>query len=135
MYRLHSDMDNLFERFFGGWDKPFYNSDLWPAVDISQDENQITINAEVPGCEPDDIDVSVTDNTLIITGEKKQQTVEKEKGCYHVERTYGNFRRELSLPSDVDTEKIDAACKNGVLSITLPKTEKAKPLKVKVKGQ
>jgi HSP20 family protein len=128
-------MDNLFDSFFGGLDKPFYNSKLWPAADIAEDENQITINAEVPGCEPDDIDISVTDNTLTITGEKKQQTEEKVKGCYHIERTYGNFRRELTLPTDVDTQKIDATCKNGVLSITLPKTEKAKPLKVKVKGQ
>ena len=66
---------------------------------------------------------------------KKHQTEQNEKGHYHVERTYGNFRRELTLPSDVDIENIEAACTKGVLSITLPKTKKAKPFKVKVKGQ
>jgi HSP20 family protein len=133
--RLNNEINDLFSRFFGDSDKPFYDNTLWPAIDIHQDENNVTINAEVPGCEPDDIDISISDNTLTITGEKKLESEKKEKGYYHLERTYGNFRRELTLPSDIDTEKIDASCKNGVLSITLPKTEKAKPLKVKVKGQ
>jgi HSP20 family protein len=72
---------------------------------------------------------------LTISGEKKQEKEQKEKGYYHIERTYGSFRRDLNLASDVDPDKIKAACKDGVLTVTLPKTEKAKPIKVKVKEQ
>jgi len=71
---------------------------------------------------------------LTISGEKKLSEEKKEKGFYHMESTYGSFRRELTLPTDVDPAKIDAVCKDGVLSITLPKAERAKAVKVKVKG-
>ena len=70
---------------------------------------------------------------LTITGEKKLEEERKEKGYYHMERSYGSFRRDLSLAGDVDPDKIEAVCKDGVLTITLPKTEKAKAVKVKVK--
>lgn len=71
---------------------------------------------------------------MTIRGEKKLSEEKKEKGFYYMESTYGSFRRELTLPTDVDLEKIDAVCKDGVLSITLPKAEKAKDVKIKVKG-
>ena len=133
--RLHDEMDDLFDSFFRGLDRPFFGYKAWPAIDITEDENQFVVNAEVPGCKPDDIDISVHGNTLTISGEKKAEQEKKEKGYYHVERSYGSFRRDLNLPTDVDTEKIEAACKNGVLTLTLPKAEKAKAVKVKVKGQ
>jgi HSP20 family protein len=78
--------------------------------------------------------IAVHGNTMTISGEKKRQQKRKEKGYYHVERSYGSFRRDLNVPADVDTTKIDAVCDNGVLTVTLPKAEKAKPIKVKVKG-
>ena len=90
------------------------------------------VKAEVPGCRAEDIDISVHGNTLTINGEEKE---EKKKGYYHVERSYGSFRRGLTLGSEIDTAKIEAACKDGVLTITLPKSEKAKAVKVKVKSQ
>ena len=71
---------------------------------------------------------------MTISGEKKLKEEKKEKGYYHVESSYGSFRRELTLPTDVDAEKIDATCKDGVLSVNLPKTARAKAIKVKVKG-
>jgi HSP20 family protein len=89
----------------------------------------------VPGCKAEDVDIAVHGNTLSITGEKKQEQEKKEKGYYHIERSYGSFRRELTLPADVETDKVEAVCKDGVLSIKLPKAEKAKAIKVKVKGQ
>jgi len=73
-------------------------------------------------------------NVLTISGEKKAEQEQKEKGYYYVESTYGSFRRELNLPTDVDADKIEAVCKEGVLSITLPKAARAKAVKVKVKG-
>jgi HSP20 family protein len=133
--RLHRDMDDLVTSFFG--DKPmlFSERELWPAIDISDDENVITVKAEVPGCRAEDVDISVQGNTLTISGEKKHEEEKKEKGYYYAERSYGSFRRDLTLPADVDSTKIDAACKDGVLTITLPKSERAKAIKVKVKGQ
>ena len=135
MASLHNEMDDLFDSFFRGLDRPFSGYKLWPAIDLAEDENSITVRAEVPGCNAEDIDISVYGNTLTISGEKKFSEEKKEEKYYHMESSYGSFRRELTLPTDVDSEKIEAACKNGVLSITLPKTAKAKAVKVKVKGE
>jgi HSP20 family protein len=127
-------MDDLFDSFFRGLDRPFARYKAWPAIDIAEEEDSITVRAEVPGCKAEDIDISVYGNKLTISGEKKLTDEKEEKGYYHVESTYGSFRRELSLPTDVDQDKIEAECKNGILSIKLPKAAKAKALKVKVKG-
>lgn len=132
--RLHRDMDDLFGSFFGDW--PILSPrTAWPAIDIADSENEITVKAEVPGCTAKDIDISVHGNTLTISGEKKAEEEKKEKGYYHIERSWGGFRREIGLPNDVDANKVEALCKNGVLTITLPKSEKAKTMKVKVKEQ
>lgn len=133
--RLHEEMDDLFDSFFRGLDRPFFGYKTWPAIDIAETEHEFVVKAEVPGCKADDIDISVHGSTLTISGEKKQEEEKKEKGYYHVERSYGGFRRDLNLPADIDMDKIEAECKNGILSITLPKAETAKPVKVKVKGE
>jgi HSP20 family protein len=134
LVRLHRDMDDLVSTFFGG--RPFLaEPELWPAIDITENENSITVRAEVPGCKPEDINISVQGNMLTISGEKKHEEEKKEKGYCYAESSYGSFRRDLTLPSDVDPSKIDAACKNGVLTVNLSKSEKAKAFKVKVKGQ
>ncbi len=132
--RLHGEMDDLFGGFFRGFDGPFAGYKAWPAIDVAEEEDAIIVRAEVPGCKADDINISVHGNVLTISGEKKLSEEKKEKGYYHVESTYGSFKRELTLPTDVDQSKIDATCKNGVLSVILPKAEKAKTLKVKIKG-
>ncbi len=132
---LHNEMDDLFDSFFRGLDRPFAGYKTWPAIDVAEDENSILVRAEVPGCNAEDINISVYGNTLTISGEKKLSEEKKEKGYYHVESSYGSFRRELTLPTDVESDKIDATCKDGVLSISLPKAAKAKAIKVKVKGQ
>ena len=131
---LHNEMDDLFDSFFRGLDRPFAGYKAWPAIDVAEDENSIIVRAEVPGCNAEDVEISVYGNTLTISGEKKLKEEKKEKGYYHVESSYGTFRREITLPTDVDSDKIDATCKEGVLSITLPKAAKAKAVKVKVKG-
>ena len=131
---LHHEMDDLFDSFFRGLDRPFTGYKAWPAIDVAEQDNAIVVRAEVPGCKADDIDISVFNNKLTISGEKKLAEEKKEKGYYHVESSYGSFRRELTLPTEVDQSKIDAVCKDGVLSITLPKAAKSKAVKVKVKG-
>jgi HSP20 family protein len=132
--RLHSEMDDLFDGFFRGLDRPFAGYKTWPTIDVAEEENAVVVRAEVPGCKAEDIDISVYGNTLTISGEKKLEEEKKEKGYYYMESTYGSFRREITLPTDVDAGKIDAVCKDGVLSITLPKAASAKAVKVKVKG-
>ena len=132
--RLHSEVDDLFDGFFRGLDRPFFGYKAWPLIDIAEQDDKIVVKAEVPGCKPEDIDISVQGNTLTISGEKKAEEKKEEKGYYYVETSYGSFRRDLTLPSDVEPAKIEAQCKDGVLSVTLPKAEKAKAVKVKVKG-
>ena len=133
--RFHEEIDDLFGDFFDDWNMPSLRRNRWPTLDIAENENEYIIKAEVPGCKAEDIDISVHDGRLTISGEKKQEEEKKEKGYYHIERSYGSFRRDLSLEYPVDPNKIQAACKNGILTINLPKTEKSKTVKVKVKDQ
>jgi HSP20 family protein len=131
--RLHNEMGDLISSFFSDWDQPLFGYRHWPAIDIAENEDDFVIKVEVPGCKADEIDISVHGNTLTISGEKKQEEQKEGKGCYHIERSYGSFRRDLNLATDVDPEKIEATCKDGVITIKVPKTEKAKSVKVKVR--
>jgi HSP20 family protein len=133
---LRNDMGDLFENFFGGLERPFaaLGQKVWPALDVAEQDDAILVRAEIPGCKPEDVDISVYGNTLTISGEKKESQEEQHDGFYHVESTYGSFRRDVVLPTDVDEQKIEAVCKDGILSVTLPKAEKSKAVKVKVQG-
>ena len=133
---LRGGMDDWFDSFFRGLDRPlrFLEHRVWPAIDVAEKEGAIVVRAEVPGMKPEEIDISVYGNTLTISGEKKETKEEQGDGFYHVESSCGSFRREVALPTDIDEGKIEAVCKDGVLSITLPKAEKNKAVKVQVKG-
>jgi len=133
---LRGEMNDLFENFFGGLERPFaaLSQKVWPAIDVAEKDDAIVVRAEIPGCKPQDVDISVYGKTLTVSGEKKESQEQQHDGFYHVESTYGSFRRDIVLPTDVDEQKIEAVCKDGVLSITLPKAEKSKAVKVKVKG-
>ncbi len=132
--RLHNDMDTLFDQFFGGLGRPFQGYKAWPAIDVAEKDGQILVRAEVPGCKAEDIDIAVYGDTLTISGEKKDSHEEKGDGWYHTESVYGSFRREVALPAEIDESKIEAVCKDGVLSVMLPKAEKTKATKVKVQS-
>ena len=132
--RLRREMDDLFQGFFRGTDWPLSMEPMWPAIDIADRNDAVLVRAEIPGCKAEDVDISIHGRTLTITGEKEETKEQKEKGYYHTESVYGSFRRDIELPAEVDQDKIDASCKNGVLSITLPKTEKTKPVKIQVKS-
>jgi len=132
--RLHNDMDTLFDQFFGGLGRPFQGYKAWPAIDVADKDGEIVVRAEVPGCKPEDVDISVYGDTLTISGEKKDSRQEKGDGWYHKETTYGSFRREVALPTEIDEDKVEAVYKDGVLSVTLPKAEKTKAVKVKVQS-
>lgn len=103
-----------------------------PAVDIEEDDKAITIKADLPEVDKKDINVSVENGTLTIRGERKREHEEKKKNYYRQERSYGSYMRSFTLPDYVDKEKIQAEAKNGVLTVTLPKSEAAKPATAKI---
>lgn len=132
--RLHNEVDDLFRGFFGDWGTRFGRT-MWPTLDIVEKSDNIEVTAEVPGCKAEDINISVQGNVLTISGEKKMSEERKEEGYYMQERSYGSFRRDVTLPCEIDTTRIDARYKEGILHLSLPKSEKAKSVKVKVKEE
>jgi HSP20 family protein len=131
---LRDDMDRLFETFFGNL--PERKDWFWaPVIDVAENNGNIEVKAELPGINKDDLKISVRDNVLSISGERKQESETKDKKFHRIERSYGKFNRIISLPADVDADKIKAIYKDGVLSITLPKPEsmKTKEIDVEVK--
>ena len=129
---LRSEMNRLFDEFFEG---PFglspfsgessFMGDFAPRLDISETDKDVVISAELPGLEPDDINLSLERNALTIRGEKRAEKEEQDKRYYRVERSYGSFHRSIPLPDEVDQDKIDATFKRGVLKVKLPKTQVA----------
>jgi HSP20 family protein len=107
-----------------------------PAVDIVETDNNLVIKADLPEVKLEDIEVRVENGTLTLKGERKFEKEEKTKGVHRIERSYGSFIRSFSLPDSFDTNNVNAEYKNGVLTITMPKKEAAKPrqVKVEVKG-
>jgi len=103
-----------------------------PAVDIHEQEGNIVLKAELPGIDPKDVDIRIENNTLTLRGERKFDDEVKRENYHRVERTYGAFARSFTLPNVVDTEKIKADYKDGVLRVTLPKREEAKPKQIQV---
>lgn len=103
-----------------------------PMVDIFEEPDALRITAEIPGVKPEDVKISVEGNMLTIAGTKQQVAEEKAERVYRYERTYGTFERSFTLPATVDVERIKASYDNGVLHLTLPKVEKAKPRLVKI---
>jgi HSP20 family protein len=112
--------------------EPRTNRPWSPVVDIYETENDLVLKADLPDVELKDIDVRVEDQTLSISGERKFDQEKTEKGYHRIERSYGSFVRSFAVPNTFDTEHISAEFKNGVLTVTLPKKEAAKPRQVKV---
>jgi HSP20 family protein len=112
------------------------NTRPWsPAVDIVENENDLVLKADVPGIEPNDIDIRMENGTLTIKGERKFENNPTDQGYHRIERSYGSFARSFALPDSIDPEKVKAEFKNGVLAVILPKKEVAKPRAVKVEIQ
>ena len=105
-----------------------------PAVDIHETENQIVVKAEVPGMEREDIELGLENNVLTLKGDRRFEKDTTEENYHRIERAYGTFSRSFSIPSVVDEDKISADYKEGVLTITLPKTEKAKAKQIAIKS-
>jgi HSP20 family protein len=126
----------LFDRFFEdfGWPTVFTGEREWsPPVDVAETEDALIVRFEVPGMDKKDMNISVSEGVLTVAGEKKRETEERETS-HCTERCYGSFSRNICLPFDVDTDKVDATFKDGVLKITLPRSEAAKPRHIEVKS-
>jgi len=113
----------VFEDFGGEWRSPFRRS---PAVDIGEKDNAYEVTADMPGFEEKSIEVQVVDGSLSIKGERKSEKEEKKKDYYVSEREFGSFERSFPLPEGVDTDKIEASLKNGVLTVTLRRRQRRK---------
>lgn len=105
-----------------------------PAVEIAEDENAYTVTAELPGVKKDDVHVEMSEGVLSVRGEKKSEREEKKEQRRYVERSYGTFSRSFTLPRDANPDQIDASFKDGILTITIPKTEAAKPRTINIKA-
>jgi len=132
--RMRREMDRLWDSFFERRPaKTEEEREFLPALDLAETENELVVKCEVPGLEPKDIDISLSDGMLTIKGEKKQEREEKEADYHLVERSYGAFTRSIQLPKEVQGDKINASYKNGILKVTLPKSEEAKKKEIKIK--
>jgi HSP20 family protein len=130
---LQDRMNRLVRDSFGdGREEALTTSTFAPAVDVYEDEHNVTLKIEVPGIDEKDIDVRIENNTLTVHGERKFEKEEKEENYRRVERQYGSFTRSFTLPSTVDTEGVTAAYDKGMLKIKLAKKAEAKPKQVKV---
>ena len=116
-----------------GWNRNNALSSWAPNVDIVETEDSYQIHAELPGITEDEVNVTLNNNVLTLSGEKKQEVKDEKENYVRVERTYGKFERSFSLPSNIVADKVDADYKDGVLTITVPKAEEAKSRTIKIK--
>jgi HSP20 family protein len=129
---MHERLNRLFEDF-GREEDVTLSGDWIPPVDIYQtDAHEIVLKAELPGLRREDIDVRVENNTLTLKGERRQEKEIKKDRYHRMERTYGSFMRSFTLPNTIDTDKVRAEYKDGVLTVTLPLREESKPKQIKV---
>lgn len=131
------EIDRIFDNFFHNQSVPRSetDSDWSPLVDVVDAEDHVEFHAEIPSMSEDDVKVSISENVLTITGEKKTESEDTKDGYQLSERSYGRFQRTFTLPGNLMTEDIAASCKNGVLSISVPKVKKEEAREVPIKGE
>jgi HSP20 family protein len=132
-FEMENEFPKLMERMFG---EGFTDggTKFQPEANISETDQAVEVSVELPGLKPDEIKLEMHEGQLWITGEKKEEKEEKGKTWHRVERRYGSFRRVLPIPATVDESKVDACFHDGVLKVTLPKTEAAQPKAIPIKG-
>lgn len=129
---LQDEVNRLFEDFFGPDERVLGEVQFTPAVDISENKDAVIVKADLPGMEEKDIDVSIAGDVLTIKGERKEETEDKQEDYYRRERVYGSFTRQIALPKHIKREDVKAKFKNGVLTVTLPKSDDYKEKEVKI---
>ncbi|HEX6042548.1 Hsp20/alpha crystallin family protein [Longimicrobium sp.] len=137
--RYAEPFDQLFDTFFGRAGRPAANGNVLmraPETDVIETEREIRVVTEMPGLRRDNIEIDVENNVLTIRGEKREQRTEGEQGRWHLaERRYGTFSRSFVLPRDVDADGIQAAFQDGVLTVSVPKSEKARRRRIEIGGE
>ncbi len=131
---MQREINRMFDNFFrGGIQDDGAISFLTPAVDIAEGDSDYTVRVELPGVSKDDVKITMQDNILTIRGEKKEEKEARESNYHRTERSFGSFQRSFTLPTHVKSDKIEATYKDGILTVTLPKAEEAKPKQIEVK--
>lgn len=140
LFDLHRDLDSLFGDL---WDGPGLIAeseregfrDFQPRLDLSESDEAITVTVELPGIEQKDVDLSLTDDLLVIQGEKRAEAKDESEASHRVERLYGRFQRAIRLPCRVEADRVEATFKSGVLTIRLPKAAEAQRRRVPIQVQ
>jgi HSP20 family protein len=130
---LRDEMDRRFNEFYRtfGEDTDAV-CDCYPLVDVKETKDDFVVTAELPGVAKDDVKIHISDDVLTIKGEKKEEKKEKDHNYHRIERSYGKFQRSFTLPVPVQNDKVKAAYKDGILTITLPKKEEVKPKEISI---
>lgn len=132
---IREDMNRLFDSFFSGLPEQrrgLLEGEWAPSIDIAETDEDIVVTAELPGVKQEEVDITIADGVLTLKGEKKEEKEVKEKNYHRIERTYGSFQRSISLPTGTEAGKAKATYKDGILRITIPKVEEAKPKQIKI---
>jgi HSP20 family protein len=136
---FRTEMDRLFDSFFadsfGQTDRPWGVAAWGPPLDVEETDKEILVRAEIPGVKAEELDLAISGDSLIISGEKKASEEKKEQGYVYQERRFGSFRREVPLPSAVDPDTVEAEYKDGVLHVKLHKSTEALPKRIAVKAK
>ncbi len=126
---LQTDLNRVFNRSLT---RPEWGKSFSPVVEVREEADHYTVHADLPGLQKEDFSISVENNRLTLKGERKAEKETQEKGYHYSERSYGSFSRVMDFATDIQADQVKAAYKNGVLEVTLPKSEKSKPKLVQV---
>ncbi len=136
---LRTEMDRLFDEFFreplGAFEWPLSDRGWVPPVDVIESDEEVTVRAEIPGVDPQRLDLSMVGNQLVLAGEKKDDLDRSGRECHASEIRYGPFRRSIPLPANVDDQRVQADCTHGVLTIRLKKVQPTPAKRIEVKAR
>jgi HSP20 family protein len=129
---LQSDMNRLFDGFFGDRAGSGQHRRWIPAMDLVETEDHLVLRADLPGIREEDVNIEIKDGALTVSGERKSEHEEKGEGFFRVERSFGSFSRSMTLPQGIDTDAVSAQFDRGVLEVKIPKPEERKPTRVEI---
>jgi len=132
-FDIREDFDNAMKDILKGFGGPISSRGVFPVADVKEDEDKYIVTLETPGIDKKDLKITIKDSSLLVEGEKKEEKREENESYLRVERSYGNFRRVFNFDSRLNSGKVNAEFKDGILTVTLPKSEKEKPKEIEVK--